>query len=88
VQARSGSLAQTDEVRSGGSYLSQNDLRLHFGLGSSTKLDELTVTWPSGRVDHWANIPANQQIIIEEGVSSWRPAAGAQSKREPDSTRP
>jgi enediyne biosynthesis protein E4 len=88
VQARSGSLAQIDEVRSGGSYLSQNDLRLHFGLDSSAKLDELTVTWPSGRVDHWRNIPANQQIIVEEGVSSWRPAAGAQSKREPDRTHP
>jgi hypothetical protein len=72
VEVRSGDLRQIDEVRSGGSYLSQNDLRLHFGLGSSSNVDELTVNWPSGRVDHWKNIPADQQIIVREGDIAWR----------------
>ena len=71
VVARSGKLVQMDEVRSGGSYLSQNDLRVHFGLGSSDKVDELTVTWPSGHVDHWRNIPADHQIVVREGVAEW-----------------
>jgi hypothetical protein len=77
VQIRSGNISQIDEVRSGGSYLSQNDLRLHFGLGSWAKVDELTVAWPSGRADHWRNIPANQQIVVEEGIGSWHSASAA-----------
>jgi len=75
VRAKCGNLSQVDEVRSGGSYLSQNDLRIHFGLGSCNKVDELTVTWPCGRVDHWRNIPADQQILLNEGAASWHPAA-------------
>jgi hypothetical protein len=39
---------QLDEVRSGGSYLSQNDLRLHFGLGPSPEVDQIDIVWPSG----------------------------------------
>ena len=46
-----GGMTQTDEVRSGGSYLSQNDLRLHFGLGQATKIDSVEVRWPSGKVE-------------------------------------
>ena len=72
VTAKSGNLTQIDEVRSGGSYLSQNDLRIHFGLAAHDKVDELSVTWPSGRVDHWRNIPANQQIVVHEGVPDWK----------------
>jgi enediyne biosynthesis protein E4 len=77
VAVRSGSLWQIDEIRSGGSYLSQNDLRLHFGLGSSDEVSELIVKWPSGFVDHWENIPADQQMIITEGDASWRHARSA-----------
>src|SRR5205823_2818300 len=72
VAVRSGSVWQIDEVRSGGSYLSHNDLRLHFGLGSSTQVDEITVKWPSGAVDRWEKIPADQQIVLTEGDRSWR----------------
>ena len=74
VEIQAGQLKQMDEVRSGGSYLSQSDLRLHFGLGSKKKVERLTVRWPSGAVDQWQNIPADQQIVVEEGGSSWRPA--------------
>ena len=42
---------QIDEVRSGGGYFSQNDLRVHFGLGKATKVDLLEIRWPSGQVD-------------------------------------
>jgi hypothetical protein len=58
---------QLDEVRSGGSYLSQNDLRLHFGLGSVTKADLVEVRWPSGQVDRLSNVSANQLIWVKEG---------------------
>lgn len=57
---------QIDEVRSGGSYLSQNDLRLHFGLGPATKVDELRIDWPSGERQVMHDLPANRIIFIQE----------------------
>ncbi len=74
VSVHAGPLQQIDEVRSGGSYLSQSELALHFGLGSSSKVDELIVTWPSGIVDRLTNIPADQKIIVAEGSASWHTA--------------
>jgi hypothetical protein len=53
-------------VRSGGSYISQNDLRVHFGLGSAEKAD-LEIRWPSGVVDKIAGVAANQVVTITEG---------------------
>jgi hypothetical protein len=63
-----GNHRQMDEVRSGGSYLSQNDLRVHFGLGKATKAD-LEIRWPSGVVDKIAAVPANQVLTVKEGQS-------------------
>jgi hypothetical protein len=59
---------QVDEVRSGGSYLSQNDLRLHFGLEKRTKIDLVEVRWPSGAIDRVANLKANKILTIKEGT--------------------
>jgi len=72
VEVTAGKLRLVDEVRSGGSYLSQNDLRIHFGLGTATRIDDLTVRWPSGRVDHWTGIAADRQIVAEEGAPEVR----------------
>jgi hypothetical protein len=63
----SGDLVQVEEVRSGGSYISQNDVRLHFGLEKRTKVDLIQVRWPSGVVDTLTNIPANKIVIVKEG---------------------
>jgi hypothetical protein len=57
---------QMREVKSGGSYLSQSDLRVHFGLGAATEVDELTIRWPSGRIQIEPGIQANQIITILE----------------------
>jgi len=57
---------QTDELRSGGSYLSQNDMRLHFGLGSATHADSITVRWPSGQTTVLKDVPADQILTIRE----------------------
>jgi hypothetical protein len=59
---------QIDEVRSGGGYFSQNDLRVHFGLGKAEKVDVLEVHWPSGQVDTLKDIKVNQLIYVKEGV--------------------
>ncbi len=61
------SLTQIDEVRSGDSYISQSDLRLHFGLEQRTKVDVIQVRWPSGTVDKVTNVGANRIVTIKEG---------------------
>jgi enediyne biosynthesis protein E4 len=58
---------QIDEVRSGGSYYSQNDLRIHFGLGKSQRVQSLEISWPSGRVETVRNVVANQLVVVKEG---------------------
>jgi hypothetical protein len=67
IKIISGDLTQIGEVYSGGSYLSQSDLRVHFGLEKRTKIDSIEVHWPSGMVDKVTNVSANKIIIIKEG---------------------
>jgi hypothetical protein len=59
--------SQIDEVRSGGSYFSQNDLRIQFGIGKAAKVDLLEIRWPSGQVDTFKDVKANQLLIVKEG---------------------
>jgi enediyne biosynthesis protein E4 len=59
--------SQIDEVRSGGGYFSQNDLRVHFGLGKADKVDLLEIRWPSGTVDTLKDLKANQLVFVKEG---------------------
>jgi len=59
--------SQIEEVRSGGGFLSQNDLRVHFGLGKAEKVALLEIRWPSGQVDTLKDIKANQVIFVKEG---------------------
>jgi enediyne biosynthesis protein E4 len=65
---RTGKLLQFNEVRGGASYLSQNDLRLHFGLGSNTKIDSIEISWPSGLAERLNNLAVDQIYTIEEGT--------------------
>jgi len=58
---------QIDEVRSGGGYFSQSDLRVHFGVGKAAKVDLLEVRWPSGQVDSLKDVKVNQVIYVKEG---------------------
>ena len=67
IQCVTGNHRQIDEVRSGGSYASQSDLRVHFGLGAAAKVDHLEVRWPSGQVDPLENVPADQVVYVQEG---------------------
>jgi len=60
-------LRQIREVMSGTSYISQSELRQHFGLGKSSKADSVEVRWPNGRIDRVANVAANRFITIREG---------------------
>jgi len=67
IKIVAGGVAQTDEIHSGGSYLSQNDLRVHFGLGSATKVDKVEIRWPSGASDNLMNLAADQFYSVLEG---------------------
>ena len=58
----------TREVRSGGSYLSQNDLRLHFGLGPAERLDRLLVRWPDGREQVLVDVPVDRFLTVTRTV--------------------
>ena len=62
-----GGITQSDEIHSGGSYLSQNDLRVHFGLAQTTKIDSLEIRWPSGKLEVIKNLAADKFYSIEEG---------------------
>ena len=66
IYCTTGTHRQMDEVRSGGSYISQNDLRIHFGLGRAGAAD-LEIRWPSGQVDHLKQLGANRIYTIIEG---------------------
>jgi hypothetical protein len=57
-----------DEVRSGGSFCSQNDLRIHVGLGGATRADKIEVAWPSGANETIGNVDADQLVVIREGA--------------------
>ena len=67
VYVRSGGAQQMAEVLSGGSYLSQSDLRLHFGLGVATQIDEVEVHWPDGKQQTFLHLAADHFYKLKEG---------------------
>jgi len=67
VKISAGGMTQTGDVRSGGSYLSQSDLRVHFGLGTSSKIDRVEIRWPSGALQVLSNLAADQFYSVLEG---------------------
>jgi hypothetical protein len=67
VTVTTGKTSQIDEVRAGGSYLSTNDVRLHFGLGAESIMKKIEIDWPSGLREELKNIPADAIYTIEEG---------------------
>jgi hypothetical protein len=77
AKVTTGDLVQTDEVRSGGSYLSQNDLRLHFGLGEHARVDTVEVAWPSGAKQSFTGLEADHIYTITEGQAAAVPFASA-----------
>jgi hypothetical protein len=70
VKVTAGDLTQVNERRSGGSYISQNDARLHFGLEKRKKIDAVEVRWPNGKVETFTNIPINSFVTLREGDKS------------------
>ena len=75
VTVKSGTLVQFSEVRGGSSYLSQNDLRLHFGLGSNEKMNEVNIRWPNGETEVLRDVPGDFIYTIIEGMGIQRKVA-------------
>ena len=67
VTVRAGGMTQRRWVKSGGSYLSQSELPATFGLGEATRVEEVEVLWPGGRVDTWRDLPADREHALVEG---------------------
>jgi hypothetical protein len=67
ISVKAGGRTLVDEVRSGSSYISQNDLRVHFGLGLASKIDGVEVRWPSGLVERFDNLTVDAIHVLKEG---------------------
>jgi enediyne biosynthesis protein E4 len=67
VTVKAGGITQFSEVKGGSSYISQNDLRQHFGFGKTAKIDEVTVRWPNGQSETIHDVPADFIYTIVEG---------------------
>jgi enediyne biosynthesis protein E4 len=67
VHLVAGGAQQWQEIRGGGSYLSQNDFRINFGLGSADRVDRVEVRWPDGREEVWMDLPADRFHTLKEG---------------------
>lgn len=77
VRLTAGGLTQVEEVRGGGSYYSQNDLRRHFGLGKATSVDRLEVRWPNGLEEAWLDVrEINRVMTLTEGTGQPVRASG------------
>jgi hypothetical protein len=63
---KAGGLTQIDEVHAGDSYLSHSDWRLHFGLGKAATVDEISIRWPSGKIEKMTKVAANREMKIIE----------------------
>lgn len=80
IKVSDGTRTQISEVRSGGSYYSQNDSRVHFGLGQAAQVKTLEIRWPSGKVDVLKDLAADQVVTVKEGVGQVTAAAPEKAK--------
>jgi hypothetical protein len=74
IRVKAGTRTLIDEVRSGSSFISNNDMRVHFGLGASDKMDWAEVRWPSGLVERFENLPVDTIHTLKEGSGTPLPA--------------
>jgi len=74
IRLKTGTRVLVDEVRSGSSYDSNSDMRVHFGLGASAKVDWVEVRWPSGTMERFVNLPVDAIHTVKEGSGEAVPA--------------
>ena len=67
VRVKAGTRVLVDEVRSGSSYISNSDMRVHFGLGKNDKIDWVEIRWPSGLTERFPNLSGDRIHTLKEG---------------------
>ena len=67
IEAEVEGATRVAEVRSGGSFLSHSDMRVHLGLGTATVVDRLRIRWPNGNTEEWTDVEGDRFIAIREG---------------------
>jgi hypothetical protein len=82
VQIKAGGLTQCAEVRANSSFESASDPRLHFGLGAATRVDSITIHWPSGKTDTLGPESGDQELVVQEGHGVLARHAAAQATRK------
>jgi len=83
IRVVTGGMSQIREIAGGGSYISQSDLRANFGLGQAAQAETVEIKWPSGQIDTFSNVKANQFYLVEEGTHDLRVAPPAPPTVEP-----
>jgi hypothetical protein len=68
LKITAGDWTHVEQAKGGMSYMSANDPRIVFGLGKHTKIDSLEITWPSGQIDRFKDLPLDKIIAIKEGT--------------------
>jgi len=79
VRVKAGSQTLVDEVRSGSSYISNSDMRVHFGLGKTEKIEWVEIRWPSGLTERFTNLAVDQIHTVKESSGT---------SAEPDTEKP
>jgi hypothetical protein len=74
IRLKTATRVLVEEVRSGSSYISNSDMRVHFGLGSTAKIEWIEIRWPSGLTERFANLPVDQVHTLKEGSGVAVPA--------------
>jgi hypothetical protein len=83
VQVETAGTVQTQSVLSQSSYVSQNDFRLHFGLGSAARVDGISVRWPCGTSEKFPGVPVDSQILLVEGSGTSKRLPGNSPENAP-----
>ena len=74
ISVKAGARTLVDEVRSGSSYNSSSDMRVHFGLGTATKIDSIQIRWPNGLTERFDNLPVDSIHTLKEGSGTAVPS--------------
>ena len=82
ITVKAGKRLLVDEVRSGSSYYSQSDRRVHFGLGAASKLDLVEIRWPSGLTERFESVPIDQINTVTEGTGVWSAMSHRRNRKE------
>ena len=87
IRVVSGGISQIREIAAGGSYISHSDLRANFGVGEAVQAETVEITWPTGQVEAFSRVKANEFYVLVEGTHDLRPEQFERPAGEPQTAR-